>query len=258
MLFGQDVSQLLSILLPPGIEVWVALVLIAVSFVTSAITAAFGLGGGAALIAVMSLVMPPAIVVPVHGAVQLGSNGGRAWLRRAHIQWSFVKWFVLGSAIGAFAGGQVVAAIPERVFLASIGCFILITLWAKLPPVRTRTPLTTIIAGAFSSAVGMLVGISGPLVITFLRNLQDRHQIVGTHAVLMTSQNTFKLLTFMFLGFAFNQYVILILAMVATGYAGTHFGSMLLDRMPERLFRVIFRIILTVIAIDLLRRAALG
>jgi hypothetical protein len=39
---------------------------------------AFGIGGGAALLAVMASLVPPAALIPVHGVVQVGSNLGRA------------------------------------------------------------------------------------------------------------------------------------------------------------------------------------
>ena len=60
-----------------------ALALVALSFVTSLITATFSLGGGTLMVAVLAVVFPPAIVVPLHGAIQLGSNGGRAIVQRA-------------------------------------------------------------------------------------------------------------------------------------------------------------------------------
>ncbi|MEM8689778.1 MAG: sulfite exporter TauE/SafE family protein, partial [Pseudomonadota bacterium] len=61
-------------LLPPAIEpVWAAL-LIAVSAVTSFVTASLGLGGGVILLAVMALIVPGPAIIPVHGAVQIGSN----------------------------------------------------------------------------------------------------------------------------------------------------------------------------------------
>ena len=47
------------------------------SLVTSFMTAAFGIGGGVVLIVVMALLVPPAALIPVHGIIQLGSNGGR-------------------------------------------------------------------------------------------------------------------------------------------------------------------------------------
>ncbi len=248
----------LSLFLAPGLDAWTTVGLIALSALTSAITAAFGLGGGSLLIAVMSLFMPGAVVVPVHGAVQLGSNGGRAFFRRAFIQWQFVGWFVLGSALGALVGGRVATLLPEPVFKGAIAAFLLYSVWVPKPKIRQRGPLSTTIAGTFTSAIGMIVGISGPLVITFLRNLSERREIVGTHAFLMTGQNTFKLLAFIFYGFAFSDYLFLILAMIASGLLGTVFGGLMLDKLPENLFRIVFRIILTLVALDLARRALFG
>lgn len=250
--------EALQIFLAPGLDAWVTIGLIALSALTSAITAALGLGGGALLIAVMSLLMPAAIVVPVHGAVQLGSNGGRAFLRRAFIQWQFVGWFILGSALGALLGGRVATLLPENVFKGAIALFLLYSVWLPKPKIKQRGPLSTTIAGTFTSAVGMVVGISGPLVITFLRNLSERREIVGTHAFLMTCQNTFKLLAFIFFGFAFYDYLALILAMIASGLIGTVLGGLALDKLPEKLFRIAFRIILTLVALDLARRAVFG
>ncbi|MCB9993442.1 MAG: sulfite exporter TauE/SafE family protein [Hyphomicrobiaceae bacterium] len=251
-------GDLLSFIVPPGLDLFQSLLLIGVSFVTSAITATFGLGGGSAMIAVMSLIMTPAVVVPVHGAVQLGSNAGRAMLRRDYIQWNFAGWFVLGSAIGAAVGGGIARFLPEDWFRAAIALFILYSIWAPKPVFKASGKPSYVVAGTFTSAVGMVVGVSGPLVISFLRHLTDRREIVGTHAFLMSMQNTFKLITFMALGFAFHDYLILILLMVATGYAGTHMGSFFLDKLPETVFRWAFRLILTVIALDLLRRSFFG
>lgn len=248
-------STFLDFVMAPGLDAGGTALLIIVSFFTSSVTAAFGLGGGSLLIALMSLMMPAAIVVPVHGAVQLGSNGGRAMLRRRYIQWQFVGWFILGSAIGAAIGGQVAVLLPDYLFKVAIGLFILYSVWAPKPSIEGRGPVSTTAAGTFTSAVGMIVGISGPLVIAFLRHLKDRREIVGTHAFLMSFQNGFKLITFIALGFAFHDYVGLILAMIVSGFIGTNLGGLLLDRIPEKAFRVIFKIILTVVALDLLRRS---
>lgn len=246
--------ELLGFMLAPGLSFGASLALVVLSFFTSATTAALGLGGGAMLVAAMSLVMPAAIVVPVHGAVQLGSNGGRAILRRSHIQWQFAGWFVLGSAVGALIGGRIAIMLPDAVFKALIALFILYSAWAPKPRVSSRGRSTTVLAGGFTAIIGMLTGISGPLVISFLRNLGDRREIVGTHAFLMTCQNTLKIITFILFGFAFAAYLPLILAMVATGFLGSIAGGHVLDRLPERAYRMAFKAILTVIALQLLWR----
>ena len=73
-------------LLPEGLAPAVAALLVVASSFTSALTAAFGLGGGIAMLALMGLFVPVAALIPVHGAVQLGSNTGRAWHQRANVR----------------------------------------------------------------------------------------------------------------------------------------------------------------------------
>lgn len=43
---------------------------------TSFFTTCFGIGGGVMLLGVMAQVLPPQLIIPLHGAVQLGSNAG--------------------------------------------------------------------------------------------------------------------------------------------------------------------------------------
>ncbi len=251
-------QDLLTLFAAPGLDGPAVAGLVALSALTSSMTAAFGLGGGSLLIAVMSLMMPAAIVVPVHGAVQLGSNGGRAILRRSYIQWRFARWFVLGSLFGALAGGGLAARLPDNVFKAVIALFLLYSIWSPKRQIDGHGAVSSAISGLLTSAIGMVVGISGPLVMTFLRSLKDRREIIGTHAFLMTGQNSFKLVAFMLFGFAFSDYLGLILAMVAAGFIGTHLGGLALERLPERVFRLAFRMIITLVALDLMRRAIFG
>ena len=243
----------LADLLPANLDPLMALALVALSFVTSLITATFSLGGGTLMIAVLALVFPPAVVVPVHGAVQLGSNGGRAIVQRAHIQWNFVKWIAAGAVIGTIVGGQFATQLPEQLFTIIIAVFVLVTTWLPQPKVVGRSAVVQFLGGAIISGLSMLVGATGPLVSVFLKGIPDRQQLVATHAMLMTFQNVFKVVVFVFLGFAFAEYLPIILAMVVAGFGGTAIGSKLLVRVPESAFRWGFKIILTLVALDLLR-----
>ncbi len=56
------------------------IILCTVSLLASLLTATLGLGGGMLMLASMALYLPPAVLIPLHGAVQLGSNTGRAVL----------------------------------------------------------------------------------------------------------------------------------------------------------------------------------
>ena len=101
-------------ILPPEIGWPVALALMATSFGTSAVTAAFGLGGGVMLLAVLASVLPPAALIPVHGLVQLGSNTGRTLVLRADVARGVLVPFLIGSLVGITAGGLLAVLALKR------------------------------------------------------------------------------------------------------------------------------------------------
>lgn len=246
---------MLTSLLPAGVDLTLALVLIGLSFFTSMITATFSLGGGMLMVVVLALVFPPAVVIPVHGAVQLGSNAGRALVQREHIQWRLILWISLGAIIGVIVGGQFANLLPEHLFTLIIGCFVLITAWLPQPGIVGENRVVQFIGGAVISALSMVVGPTGPLIATFIKGLADRRQLVATHAMLMTVQNLLKVMAFTALGFAFAEHLPLVAAMIVAGFGGTAVGSQILLKVPERAFRIGFKVVLTVVALDLIRQA---
>ena len=54
-----------------GLDLWWFFILTGVSFLASFISSVLGLGGGMLLIAVMALALPPVVLIPIHGAIQL-------------------------------------------------------------------------------------------------------------------------------------------------------------------------------------------
>lgn len=244
--------------LAPGVDPITTLGLVALSFVTSLITATFSLGGGSLMISAMALVLPPVVVIPIHGCVQLGSNVGRAWVQRLHIQWSYILWLSLGALLGSVVGGRLAFALPEKWFTFAIGVFVLVTTWLPTPQALANSRTVQFVGGSIVSAVSMVVGAAGPLLAAFLRSIPDRRQLVATHALLNSLQHAIKIVVFAAMGFAFTDYLPLILVMVVAGFAGTTVGSRLLTRVPERVFRLAFRLLLSAVALGLIREALLG
>lgn len=243
-------------LLPEGINVLPAAILIIASFFTSALTAAFGVGGGVALLAVMGVFLPVAALIPVHGAVQLGSNTGRAWHQRAGIRWPILVPFLAGATVGAAAGALTAVELPDGALKLLLGCFVIVVTWAKVPGFDRLTAVGFVVGGAIISALTMLIGAGGPLISAFFGQViaDDRRALVATHAAGMTMLHTLKIFAFGALGFAFWSWLPLIIAMIVTGYVGTVFGSRLLFALPEQRFRLVFKVLLTLLALDLARR----
>lgn len=247
---------MLDTLLPQGVSVLIALLLIAVSFFTSALSAAFGLGGGVAMLGALAQAVPAGVIVAVHAVVQVGSNIGRAIVQRAHVLWPVTLRFALGSLIGVLVGAYAFVAIPERALLALLGVFILTMAWIPKPNIPGLERSGVILGGVLSSIATMFVGATGPFVNAILKAIgAERKQMVATQAMCMTIQHALKAVAFGFIGFSFADWLPLVLAMVASGFAGTLYGTRLLDRMSEATFSLILKWMLTIIALDLLRRA---
>ena len=243
-------------LLPEGIGPAIAALLVVASFFTSALTAAFGVGGGVAMLALMGIFLPVAALIPVHGAVQLGSNTGRAWHQRPFIRHDVFAPFLIGSLIGAVAGAFVVVQVPDALMKLVLGGFILIITWGKIPGFDRLGRIGLAVGSAATALLTMMVGATGPLLSSVFAQIipDDRKALVATHAAGMTIQHALKIVVFGLAGFAFAAWVPLVAVMIASGYLGTVYGSRWLERLPEAQFRRWFRIGISLLALDLLRQ----
>lgn len=247
---------MLDLVLPTGISPLIAILLVAVSFFTSALTAAFGLGGGVAMLGALASSVQPAVVVAVHAIVQLGSNTGRAIVQRANVLWAIVQRFTIGSIIGVAIGAYAFVAIPERVFLAILGLFILLMAWIPKPTIPGFDKAGIVLGGVISSIATMFVGATGPLINAMLKAVgADRKQMVATQAMCMTIQHALKAVAFGVIGFSYPDWLPLVAAMIASGFAGTLLGTRLLEAMSEATFAFVLKWMLTLIGLDLLRKA---
>jgi len=182
-----------------------ACLILGLSFIGSFITAAFGIGGGIITLAGIASLLPASAIIPVHGAVQVGSNAGRA---------------------------------------------VLMSIFCKPPAIIAKSAG---LVGVISSFLTMFVGGTGPFVITFVKSLGlDRLGIVGTNAGFMTLQHSLKTIVFALLGFAFSQWLLLILMMICAGLIGTLFGKRVLMTIDEANFKRVLNALLGVLAIRLI------
>jgi uncharacterized membrane protein YfcA len=246
-------------LFAPGLASWLQVGLVLLSVVTSAVSAAFGLGGGVLLIAVMALVMPIPALVPVHGAVQLGSNAGRSLVLLRHVNWPAALWFCLGAVFGALAGGALSVNLPADLVRIGLGLFVLWMVWARTPRFANVPRRAMTGAGFVATGLSMIFGAAGPIGGAVLSALGlDRQAFVATQAVTALTMHVFKMVVFGLFGFAFAPWAGLIVMMVASGFLGTVIGTRLLARMPDTAFRTGFRAIMSALALFLVWRGLAG
>ncbi|MEE2654631.1 MAG: sulfite exporter TauE/SafE family protein [Pseudomonadota bacterium] len=227
-----------------------------ISFVGSFIAAGLGLGGGLLVLATMTLFLPPTVLIPVHAVVQIGSNGFRAFLMRRQILYSVIPAFLVGTLLGSWLGGLTIFALEVWLLQSILGVFVLYATWAPKFRSSNPGPMKFFGCGVFGGFATMFVGGTGPLVAPFVNAAcQERQQVVATHASLMTFQHLFKVILFGVLGFAFGPYIPLMVGLIGFGVCGTIIGRRVLDRLPEKTFRIALQTILTLLAARLLYAA---
>lgn len=237
-------------ILPEGMEASVFALLMITSFAASFITVAFGIGGGGLLLAVMATLVPVSALIPVHGLIQLGSNAGRMAMLLRAVAWHALPGFAVGSFVGCILGGLVVVELPAQVVQIGVGLFVIWTVFARPPQWLKRWPVLT---GGISSFLTMFFGATGLFVASYTKSLNlARHAHVATHATMMTLQHGLKVIVFGFLGFAFAEWGLFVLAMIGIGLAGTLTGRLFLDRFPDHYFRFAFDTLLVLISLRLI------
>lgn len=226
--------------------------LVFVSYITSAITAALGIGGGATLLAIMANLLPTSAVIPLHGVVQFGSNIGRLTLLFRVVDWRLVLWFSIGSLIGSVVGAGASTHMPPAGLQVAMGAFILYTAW--LPPIKLPSGKKFLsMLGVVTSFISMIVGGVAPLVFTAIKPMfAERTALVGTMAALISGQQLLKVLFFGFFGFVFTDWYLMLALMLLTGYLGTLTGRIFLERFTAEQVQPILKAVLTVMAVRLL------
>jgi uncharacterized membrane protein YfcA len=240
-----------------GVDGWIFAGLAGMAMVTAFISSMAGAAGGLVLLATMAMVFPPVLLIPLHTVVQLGASVAMVSAHWRHMMRETVLPFALGVTIGAALGGRIFISLPEAALQAILGISILVLAWvprfARFGPVRGRF----VFVGFLTTFLGMFISATGTLVGAFTSaHAPDRHNHIATLGGLMFIVHVAKLVAFGLLGVHFGSYAPLLAAMIAMSFVGTWIAKMALQRTPERMFRLAFRVILTVLALRLLWIAA--
>lgn len=235
---------------------WVSMGVVAVG--TSILSGVLGMAGGMLLLSALLLHLDPAIAIPVHGIVQFVSNGSRAWFLREHVERKFIVPFALPLLPAGALGVVLLGFLPPAVGKMLIGAFVLVFTWRASrqrergnPPEHPARMLA--IAGAVVGFFSTLIGATGPLLAPFIMALElAPPATVGTMAACQVFQHASKVAVFGFSGFEFRDQVAPALALSVCAILGSAVGTRWVDRLDRDRFRRIVKIVLTLLALQLL------
>ena len=95
------------------------------SCITSVVAGFTGMAGGVMMIALMMMILPPTLVVPLHGVVQLFSNGFRVYVLRRSVHRHTMKFFIGGAALGGLIGYFLIREISSSEWFLAVVCALL-------------------------------------------------------------------------------------------------------------------------------------
>lgn len=231
------------------------LLLVAVGFLTAALSGVAGLGGGTILIGVLfALGMAPVEAVPLFAVVQFVSNSTRTIAYVKHVEWQGAGWFTLAAIPAAFllapyaelANADIVRLILAGLILASL-----------VPTREGAAPLAPkpsfLLAGLLNGSLGTFVGATGLFVgRLFLRPEWRKETTIGTLAFTQTLGHGLRALAYGFAGFSAFTRPQLLIGLCLAVIAGTWTGKQFNQRLSEAHFARVFKGILVVLSVKLI------
>lgn len=233
-------------------------VLTAAALATAVLSAIVGMAGGITLLSVMLLYYEPLVAIPVHGAIQLVSNGSRAWIQRRHVDRGILWRYAPLLLPAGFVGLALLREAPAGAVRSAIGLFVLLATWAPgllllgTHPERLEPTRRFVTLGGVVGLLNTTIGATGPLIAPFFLNIGlARQGVIGTKAACQTLGHLAKLVVFGVAGFAFREHLTALVLLSVAVVAGTWLGSRLLERVSERWFIRAYKTVLTLIALRL-------
>ncbi|HZZ68524.1 MAG TPA: TSUP family transporter [Phenylobacterium sp.] len=225
--------------------------IVAMSFLTAALSGVFGMAGGLALKGALALVLPVSATFVVHGILQLVANGWRAILHRKFVNWRIVAVY----ALGAFTAGALIGLIvyePTRATLYLLMGLVPGLVW--LPPgwikVDASRPGQAYVCGLAVTGMNLTAGVAGPLLdVFFVRTALTRHQIVATKAATQVFSHMMKIVVYgapLFGAGGKGVPPLWVFALaIPLSMLGTAAGGVVLNRLSDVDFKRYLRLILT-------------
>lgn len=226
---------------------FIFIVVAATVVLTSFISGILGMAGGMILVGVLLALLPVPAAMMLHGITQVASNGGRAWLWRAHVNWRIFFGFAIGSLLVLllFTVVRFIVSKPVAYIILGLTPFIGFLLPKRLE-LNVDTRGHPFGCGVICTGLQLLAGVSGPLLdVFFVRSSLDRRGVVATKAMSQTLSHFIKIGYFAAIattvtgsgGFPPELSIALIATSVVLAFVGTSLARQVLEKVSDANFR---------------------
>ncbi len=227
------------------------------SFFTASISAITGMGGGIALLSVMTfLSYSHRELVALHGLIQLVSNSSRMFFLKESVDKIILKSFIYGLIPSAILIMFILKELGDlqklQLLIAGIIFYVLFKP-KKMKPLKIKKT-SFYFLGIYVGLLGPLIGATGPLLAPFfLRDDLTKNEIISTKAAVQMLGHFIKIPIFLYAGFNyFSLNLWEVIGFLVLTILGTRFGVYLLKLLSEKVFRMIYKSVLLLSALRII------
>ena len=212
------------------------------AFLAGAISAVAGFGIGSILTPVLGLAVGPKLAVAAASIPHLFGNALRLWTLRDRVDKQVLKTFGVMSAIGAFAGALLHAAVASHPFKVMFGIVLIafgIAGVAGLTEHLRLGPRGAAVGGTVSGLLGGLFGNQGGVRAAAMLGFNVRKEVFVATAVaiaIVVDGARMPVYAVSMGPSPLKVWPVIAISVIAV-IAGTLLGRTLLGRIPERYFR---------------------
>jgi uncharacterized protein len=231
-------------------------------FFASVLRGFTGFGFGLAAVPLLSLVLPPAEVVPLVVTLQviIGAGGLRAAWREC--DWRSVRLLFPGLVVGVPIGLLILTSVPANPVRLVIGGVIGFSVWLihrglRLPPNPSR--VVSFVVGLVSGVLSGLASMGGPPVVVYLLAVgHSTSRMRATAIVYFMLASCVSFVPMAVRGLITRDILIWTVASLPLLYGGSRFGTWAFFRAKPWHHRMAALVTLSVLAVLLIGRALLG
>jgi len=243
-------------------------VVIIAGFLSGLIKNGVGVGSGVFLLPALALVFPAKLALGLGAPLLLATDfvGLRYYWKQWMERGKLIR-LMLAAVPGILVGSMLVANIPAKEFKLVVGLFgtfyALFQLFPNFGPfVLFKTQFIRAISFFadkqvyFYGALGGLVAIiahAGGLIwsIYMMSVIRDKRIFVGTMVIICLFSDTYKTVTFLYLGLLTPDFLIAILPAIPAVWIGSAIGNLANKRMHSTMFRTLVLAVILLVSLTL-------
>jgi uncharacterized membrane protein YfcA len=233
------------------------LLLCLLTLIAAGIGTATGFGTSTIMIPVLSLYVPLPVVLLFVGIIHLCGDIWKILLFKKGLDWKLILFFGLSGIAASFLGASLSLHEEELPLKRILGAFLIlyvIFLFIKRQWSLPKAPGTAVCGGVLSGLFAGFFGVGGAVRAAFLTAFNLPKEVyLFTSGLIALFIDVTRISRYIWGGTRLDENLLYaLIACIPISFLGAYTAKKLLDRLPQRFFRIFVGIFLAIVGIRLL------